>query len=95
MVQIKVTGKRWQDSFGNTYHTCVIWVNGVQVASRGATYGYDEQYLETAFEWLDENGYTDRPARESGGRQPPYSYCKDAGIDLKYECTDVKKKRDL
>lgn len=48
-----VIGRRWFDRVnGNTYHTAEVEVNGIYVGKSRMTYGYDEQYLETAKEIL-------------------------------------------
>jgi hypothetical protein len=61
-----VIGRRWFDRVnGNTYHTAEVEVNGIYVGKSRMTYGYGDQYLETAKEILLEKydfpkGMTDR-----------------------------------
>ena len=46
---VVVIGKRWFDRVnGNTYHTAMVLVNGQSLGKSPMTYGYDDQYLETA-----------------------------------------------
>lgn len=54
---MKIEGKRWfQRSYGNTYHTVKIYVDG-EILKSEITYGYGSHYLQTAAELLKENGY--------------------------------------
>lgn len=54
---LEVIGKRWfQKSYGNTYHTTTVIVNGEELKS-GITYGYGNAYLQTAADLLSANGY--------------------------------------
>jgi hypothetical protein len=54
---LKIEGKRWfQKSYGNTYHTATVTVNGETLKSE-ITYGYDNHYLQTAADLLKANGY--------------------------------------
>ena len=87
--KIEIWGKRWRDSFGNTYHTVGIYLNDKLAYESPITYGYgDHYYHNTAKEWLVENGYL--PADK------PVWYLRDHNkVDLIYHATDVKRKRDL
>lgn len=83
---LEIIGKRWfQKSFGNTYHTAIVVVNGEELKS-DITYGYDNHYLTTAAELLKANGY-DIPS-DNG---------EVFAMMIKYEhnVTDVKRKKDL
>ena len=77
---LKISGHRWRDSYGNTYHRAYITVNGRHVGTTPISYGYGHHYLQTAKEWLKGHGY-----RKPSGRMSTY----DAGYD------DVKRKKDL
>ena len=88
MQTIEVHGKRWQDSYGNTYHTATIYIdNDVEPAyCSPITYGYgDHYYHSTAIEWLVTQGYltSDRPIREA----------RELGVS--YEAVDVKSRHQL
>ena len=87
---ITVQGRRWfQRTYGNTYHTVRVLVDGREVFQSEKQYGYGEQYLQTACEWL-----------ECVGTVPPKSwpltlFCLDNGIAFDYSVTDVGRERDL
>mgnify|MGYP000201173333 CR=1 FL=1 len=54
---MRIEAKRWfQRSYGNTYHTVTVFVND-EVLRSNITYGYGNQYLQTAAELLKDNGY--------------------------------------
>lgn len=83
---LEIYGKRWfQKSYGNTYHTATVVVNGEELKS-GITYGYGNHYLTTAAELLKANGY-----------DIPDDNGKAFAMMIKYEhsATDVKRKKDL
>jgi len=59
LMNIEIHGKRWfQKTYGNTYHTARIYVGDELVVTTPIHYGYGDQYLQTAKEWLQRNGYT-------------------------------------
>lgn len=83
---LKIYGKRWfQKSYGNTYHTATVIVNGEEMKS-GITYGYGNHYLQTAADMLRNAGY-----------EIPENNGKAYAMMTKYEheATDVKRKKDL
>lgn len=93
---ITVIGRKWFDSrAGNTYFTAAILINGLEVHRLPYEYGYADQYLQSAFEWLDAAGHTSRERYVHGGHETPRDYCTCQGIALHYEAADVKRKRDL
>jgi hypothetical protein len=52
-----ISGRLWFDkSGGNTYHAVSISANGSWLVDIGMTYGYGDQYLQTALEWLKKFG---------------------------------------
>ena len=53
-----IEGRRWfQRSFGNTYHTVRIYdADGTMLTKVGPCYGYGDQYLQTALDWLRAEG---------------------------------------
>lgn len=83
---LKIHGKRWfQKSYGNTYHTVTVIVNGEQMKS-SITYGYGNHYLQTAADMLRNAGY-DIP--EDNGE----AYAMMTKYD--HDAEDVKRKKDL
>lgn len=48
-----ILGKRWFESTnGNTYHTTTLFYGDGSQTTSPITYGYDDQYLQTAFEMM-------------------------------------------
>ena len=83
---LKIYGKRWfQKSYGNTYHTVTVIVNGEEMKS-GITYGYGDHYLQTAADMLRNVGY-DIPENNGEAYAMMTKY--------EHEATDVKRKKDL
>ena len=83
---LKIYGKRWfQKSYGNTYHTVTVIVNGEEMKS-GITYGYGNHYLQTAADMLRNAGY-----------EIPENNGEAYAIMTKYDhnAEDVKLKKDL
>lgn len=83
---LKIYGRRWfQKSYGNTYHTTTVIINGKEIKS-GITYGYGNHYLQTAADVLKSTGY-DIPENKSE------AYAMMTKYD--HEVVDVKRKKDL
>lgn len=83
---MRIEAKRWfQRSYGNTYHTVKVFVNG-EVLRRDITYGYGNHYLQTAAELLKDNGYE---IPENNGE----AFRLVSRFDHTVE--DVKRKKDL
>jgi len=86
-----IRGRRWfQRGPGNTYHSVSIYLNDKLVHTIPFAYGYGDQYLWNAFEWLDANGYLDRTQNE-----PPWVTAERLGFKLNYSVDDVKRRCDL
>jgi hypothetical protein len=48
-----IEGRRWfQKTYGNTYHSVRIYKDGECIYYSGKHYGYGDQYLQTALDWL-------------------------------------------
>lgn len=46
---VHVDARRWfQSSYGNTYHTVAVYVDGEHIGTSGHTYGYGEHFQHTA-----------------------------------------------
>jgi hypothetical protein len=55
---LHIEGRRWfQKSYGNTYHSVTIYQHGEVIAQLPRQYGYGDQFLQTAFAWLADNGF--------------------------------------
>ena len=50
-----VFGKRWFDKVnGNTYHSCEVFVDNQSIGYIPFTYGYENQYQQTAMDILSQ-----------------------------------------
>ena len=96
MQNITIIGRRWfQRSYGNTYNTVRILVDGKTVANLPEEYGYGDYYYQRASEWLNDNGYVSLQ-RESNGSLEPLHVLRDQGkIALEYWADDVAREKDL
>jgi hypothetical protein len=89
---IAIHGRRWfQRTYGNTYFSAEIFVNGSLVHKLEEQYGYGDQYVYAAGQWLAANGYIKLP------QGTPLWTLRGAknGIDLYYTASDVARERDL
>lgn len=94
--EMVVRGRRWfRKSYGNTYSTAQIEINGKDVADLPPEGGYGDQYLHNAAEWLNKNGYVALERSPHGGLESLWRYCAAHGIKLDYYAKDVKRERDL
>lgn len=73
---------------GNTYHSVVIHFDAERSVDLGIHYGYDEQCLQTALDWLKANGHAPEDA-EYGTR-----YLREE-LGASYSIADVARERDL
>lgn len=98
---IVIEAKRWFDKINdNTYHSVRVYVNGEYVAEEPFTYGYDNQYLQTAHKLLQTIGvYPITNKRlSSGGDYDYYNFQNDMRKHRnKFIITvaDVGRKKDL
>lgn len=94
--EISIVGRRWfRKGYGGTYHTAAIAVDGKPVAKTEYQYGYGDQYLETGWQWLEDNGYVPKRAQANGGHTSPWRAAEELGIKLTYYAIDVKRQKDL
>lgn len=98
MHSLVLVGRRWWNRrTGNTYHSVEIIVNGNPVQKIPYSFGYGQQYEDSAAEWLDANGYM--PGRlafeSSGGKEQIGWYCERNKIQLYRTVTDVTRKSCL
>lgn len=94
---IIIIGRRWfQRSAGNTYHTARVLVDGVTRWTSERCYGYGDQYLQTAAEWIYASGIIPEPEKRNGVHPPLWHYIRDTlGIAFEYWAEDVARQRDL
>ena len=89
---IHIHGRRWfARTYGNTYHTVQVWVDGDRVVKTESQYGYGDQYVWTARDWLAANGYL--AGIEDG--EALWRWCERNGVKLVNEVSDVARERDL
>lgn len=87
--KIQIFCKRWlQTSAGNTYHSVSIFIDDIRVAFIPETYGYGEQCLQTAVDWLGTNGYI------KGKKQYGTLFLRET-LGASYTITDVNTKREM
>lgn len=105
---ITVVGRRWRDRMGNTYHTASVaidWIaEGYENPGDGwehatyivtFTYGYGDQYLQSALELLQDEGILPRLAYSNGVPLDIRRICERHGIELRAHVADVPTKREL
>jgi hypothetical protein len=94
---IKVVGRRWfRRGAGGTYHVADIYVNDELLHTTPYQYGYGDQYLETATQWLEHEGIIPMRPRGNGSCTAGWRWIRDElGIPLDYYAFDVKRQRDL
>lgn len=98
MKTLTILGRRWfQKTYGNTYHTADIFVNGKLIHTLPVAYGYGEMYLQRAAEWLRQTGYLYPQHAETDPTGPIHltSWAKNNGVTLAYSAADVARRRDL
>ena len=94
---IHISGRRWfQKTHGNTYHSVNIFIDGKEVAKLPYQYGYGDQFLQTAWEWLGKNGFPELLERHSNGSFANYGtqYLREV-MRGSYDVADVQRKKDL
>lgn len=98
---ITIIGKRWfQTGPGNTYHSCEIYVDGKWLDYCPYTYGYGDQYIQTAHSLLQKHGiYPKSNERlKSGIGVDDYNFRRDLQNNRNkfvISVTDVSRKKDL
>ena len=98
---VVINARRWFDkTYGNTYHSVEVNVDGKFVGREPFTYGYGTQYNDTAHKILQKAGYyakTDE--RLKSGMQEDYYLYRQDQMDNRDNfviiVTDVQRKRDL
>ncbi len=94
---ITVIGRRWfQRTYGNTYHTAEILIDGVTVHKTPRQYGYGSAYEDSAAAWLESAGYITRKAYANGGHEPLWQVVRERmGLNWQSLAIDVSRERDL
>jgi hypothetical protein len=91
-MNIVIQGRRWfQRTYGNTYHSATMLIDGKPVLSTGIHYGYGDQYQETALAQAAKENLI--PERREG--EPGWRWAERHGITLHSSAVDVARERDL
>lgn len=92
---ISIHGRRWfQPTYGNTYHSVAVYVDGESIGRVNFAYGYGDQYMQTAMELLVKAGIY-KSLDDLGHNTLPWIAARDAGDKLAYSVSDVRRKKDL
>ncbi len=94
---LHIEGRRWfQRTFGNTYHSVRIFKDGQLVAHLPRQYGYGDQFLQTAWEWLGAHGHPELLERHANGFWKNYGtqYLREE-LHGTYSVIDVPRRKDL
>lgn len=88
---IDIIGKRWfQKSYGNTYFSSKVYIDGHLVAELKKQYGYDDHYIFESHKILSELTQGVIPENVALWR-----YCRDNKVILNTSVVDVSRQRDL
>lgn len=96
-MSLHIEGRRWfQRGPGNTYHSVRIFQDGKEVAYLPFAYGYGDQFLQTAWEWLGNNGRPELLEHHENGSLKNYGtqYLREV-LGGTYSVIDVTRKKDL
>jgi hypothetical protein len=86
-----IEGREWFDkTYGNSYFSARIWVDGGQVAILTFQYGYGDQYLYEAQKKLLELGYLPQEGKSAG----LWTIAQEQGFDF-YSVKSECKKADM
>ena len=91
--RLRIKGKLWQDSNGNSYHVAQVEVNGTRIHTTPITYGYGSAYLQTAKVWLQTNHVSF--INLEGRMQSLWEYCEECAIAFSCDSEYVKRKKEL
>ena len=88
-MSLHIEGRRWFNRGpGNTYHSVRIFKDGAQLAYLPMQYGYGDQFLQSALDWLKANGHAPNDARYGT------LYLRET-LGASYSVADVARKADL
>jgi hypothetical protein len=97
MTSLVIVGRRWFDRVnGNTYHSAEMVIDGECVGKVPMTYGYGDQYIDSAFDYLEKKNLI--PLREryiTGSKEQPYQWVERTGIKVFSTASEVRSKKDL
>ena len=91
---IYIDANKWQDVYGNTYHIVQVYVNDDYLGESDYTYGYGNQYEETAKGMIFEKYAPPYGYKDNSLRNPIYML-KEKGINVKSRGEYVNRKKDM
>jgi hypothetical protein len=85
-----VRARKWfQKTYGNTYHSVRIFVNGEKIGENLFSYGYGEQYKDTALKILVDTGIVPENILKMASYEIREKY------NISWDVMDVKTKKEL
>jgi hypothetical protein len=95
-MSLHIEGRRWfQKTYGNTYHSVRIWQDGKQIAYLPYQYGYGEQWLQTALDWMRANNLLPNGGLDDKGREQYGTLYLRETLGGTYSVIDVDRKKEL
>lgn len=92
MKVLQIAGRRWfQKSYGNTYFTSAISIDGEYVHTIQQEYGYGQMYEQAAKDWLIETEHLPEFLIDHSLS----IYCRENDIILISQAVDVQRQKDL
>ena len=94
---IVIVGRRWMDSYGNTYFSAFGLVDGRILAEIKYEYGYGDQYAVEMFRALEDGGHIVPRLNPlvSTGRESFWQYSERNMLTVTCLVADVARKGDL
>lgn len=92
--EVTVEGRRWFDG-ANTYHSVRVTTDLGHDLIAGFTYGYGDQYMQTAHELLADAGVLPILRYSNGATVTLRRVAQGLNFTLHDNVQDVKRKRDL
>lgn len=90
-----IAGRRWFDrKNGNTYHSVTIYYADGSQVTVPFTYGYGDQFIETALQHMEHRGDITRVPHSNGIKDSGTYYLREK-LGITYSVADVARKRDL
>lgn len=86
---VHVSARRWfQRTYGNTYHTVRVWIDGEHVGTSPVTYGYGDHYMHTAGQLVIDAGHPLADMFE------PHPGSRDAATGHAYDLASMRRDDD-
>ena len=96
MTSLTIIGRRWfQKSYGNTYNTAQIIVDGETVEKTPRQYGYGDHYLTIAAQALERRGLLTLRHYDNGSFEPLWQWAEANGVKFTYSPIDVPREKAL